>query len=222
MKHNSIPVLLLVLALASCSSSDSPCPGVTDPTGPYTVSGHLTFAQPMTLPADAEVICYWPETRVQPLFPATFDSTRIFGRGTVDRTNNTFSITMQGLPPAIQPFTQSGSCNKVDLAPPGYIMLVSRSTSPAFGQKFFNNIGALGAVDSIAVLYYASNVQLKSWFGTMPQGYSTFFERPVTHGDTTSREDVSHTNTGLELRIDTTNVPSFGLPGNWAAAVVIY
>lgn len=224
MKFLPIPVLILILTLSGCSSSNSPCAGVTEPQGPFTVSGHLTFVQPMTLPSDAEVICYWPDQSVRWIANDTFNSARIFGHGTIDPQTNTFTIAMQGVPPGIQTVKRgNGSCDEVELAPPGYILLVSKSTSPKSGQNFFNNMGVLGAVDSVAVVYHASNFTMQGWLAPFPQGYAMFRDSVIIHGDTTWSTETPTPNTGLQLRIDTTSSqPSFSLPHNWFQVVVLF
>jgi hypothetical protein len=215
MTRVALLLAILIVAFAGCSSSNAPCPGVVDPTGPFTITGHLQFVQPTSIPTGAALICYWPETNLNPYSHTTFDTSRIFGHGTIDATTNTFSITLQGLPPGIAHGKSTTSCNAVDMAPAGYIILVSNLVGGNSGQNYFDNKALLGAVDSVAILYYASNFTMKSWQGTFPQGYSTLRDSNYTHGDTSFTAHLATTNTALVLRVDSTSQSNFHFPYNW-------
>ncbi|MDP4199074.1 MAG: hypothetical protein Q8922_14020 [Bacteroidota bacterium] len=191
--------LLIVLSCAigaaflidGCHSSTS-CPDMPS-VGAYTISGHLKYRNPLTLPADAQLLCCWMEPG------KTVDTEFIYGKGSIDPIQGTFSITLQGTPPRIQTVQQD--CKIATVGPSGYIVVMGQ------GGQFY------GTIDSTAVLYCVRNCALHSWMGKFPQGYGIGL-LDTAYGLTQA------SNTGLELVIDT-SVAAFHLPHDWLGGPMV-
>ncbi len=200
MKNLLIVLTAVAFIYGGCTSSSAPCPELPDVKGPYTISGHLIFKHQVSLPADAKVICYWGGLNSQ---PATFNSSHVFGEGSLNMADSSFSLTFNGVPP--NTITIDQNCKKVMVSPPGYILLVS-SQMPG---NWFDSEHVLGAVDQSAMIYCVSNTTLHSWYGAFVQGYGIGKDTSATAAGL-----IPIPNTGLTLTVDSLHT-DFQLPDDW-------
>ena len=202
MKNLLIVLAAIAIIYGGCtsSSSSSPCPGLPDVKGPYTISGHLVFKNQVSVPADAKVICYWSALSSP---PTAFNSSYVFGEGTLNMADSSFSLTFQGVPPNTVSFTQD--CKKIMASGPGYVLLVANRKT----GNWFDTVRVLGAIDQSAMVYCISNTTLHSWLGNFLQGYGIGSDTSTT-ADTLARIP----NTGLQLSVDTAYT-DYTFPHDW-------
>jgi hypothetical protein len=210
--RNLLIVLLGFVSFAllyeGCSTASSPCPGLPDSKGPFTISGHLLFKQAVALPANAKVICYWGSLAT---VPTGFDNSRVFGQGTLNMADSSFSVTFAGVPPNSSTFTQD--CKKVMASGPGYTLLVADQI-PGDPGMWFDTVRVLGAIDQSAMIYCISNTTLHGWFNNFLQGYGIGSDTSTPPADSLARIP----NTGLTLTVDSL-YSDFHFPADWATMV---
>ncbi len=219
MVRTRLAIFLLAVAFVGCSHSPT-CPNPTAPIGPLTISGHLKFNYPITLPPDAQLICYAPDASGGSNYVvgnAIWNDTMwIFGTGTIDQSNNSFTITLTKAPNTISTITQtiSNQCRALTMRGFGYVLL---SPIAHYNTPDSSPVIVYGAVNHAAVFYSARSYTPTNWLGAFSQGLAIGEEFDTINGSDSLRP-IS--NSGLELLIDTAR-SSFQLPRNWQSQDIL-
>jgi hypothetical protein len=158
-------VILTVGSLSGCSKDDNP---VTPPSGTsLTVSGKVTLKKQITVPPTATFTVLWVISAGSP------DYEYVYGNGTIDFTNKTFSIVFTKAPPdsALNNYTSTlglgvGMMYVSDL-PLGQPRVVTEKDAGNF----------YGAVNNADIIYIKGNPKdfsnpKSSWPSAFPSGYS--------------------------------------------------
>ena len=210
--HLIAPLLVTACLLFGLLSSCADDP--VAPTTSFTVSGTLDNPAGISLPATVKLFAVWGISSGSP------DYSYLYGEGSIDRTNNTFTLNFTANP-------QDTALNRRGTDPAGtdyyrcgvaYVILVDDPSNTyhsgmdapdeMFTEKFY------GAVNNVAVIYRAGNAEAlrnyRSWLDLFNNGYSVGEGVEATSGFDTFTPIPS---TNIKLRIDSV-LRNFTFP-NW-------
>lgn len=133
-----------ILDTTAATEATSPSNSGSTSATPYTVTGTLEVNPSFTIPDGARLVVMWRVSATSP------DYEIIYGQGTIDRANNTFSITFNG---PLQDAALNLSKDRTNGVGVGYLLLTDDPRLQDGVRMDGKNITSYGSVDNTCIIY---------------------------------------------------------------------